>query len=86
MEDTLLNLKNRLITIQQQEIAALKRDNRKLQQDNNELIKILEIALQDKYGSSYVVIDRKRFDETHGEFELGENINGDLLIRVRRKS
>ena len=31
-----------------------------------------------------LIINRRRMAETNGEFELSENYDGDMLIRVRR--
>jgi hypothetical protein len=77
------NLKDRLIINQQKQIRALQADNHQLNQFNAELKKVLLITLQDNLGGRPAVINRQRLAETEGEFELTENIGGDILVRVR---
>ena len=75
---------NQLIAQLRRENAALQQTARQLAADNTELKKVLVIALADNLGDAPVVINRGRMAETNGEFELAENYDGDMLIRVRR--
>lgn len=75
---------NQLIAQLRRENAALQQTARQLAADNTELKKVLVIALADNLGDAPVVINRRRMTETNGEFELAENYDGDMLIRVRR--
>ena len=75
---------NQIIAQLRRENAALQQTARQLAADNTELKKVLVIALADNLGDAPVVINRRRMTETNGEFELAENYDGDMLIRVRR--
>ena len=75
---------NQLVAQLRIENAALQQTARQLAADNTELKKVLVIALADNLGDAPVVINRRRMTETYGEFELAENYDGDMLIRVRR--
>ena len=79
-------LQNQLIAQLRRENAALQQTARQLAADNTELKKVLVIALADNLGDAPVVINRRRMAETNGDgdFELAENYDGDMLIRVRR--
>lgn len=79
-------LQNQLIAQLRRENAALQQTARQLAADNTELKKVLVITLMDNLGDTPVVINRRRMAETNGDgdFELAENYDGDMLIRVRR--
>ena len=84
MQDALISSQRRENAQLRRENAALRQTARQLAADNTELKKVLVIALADNLGDAPVVINRRRMAETNGEFELAENYDGDILIRVRR--
>lgn len=77
-------MQDALISSQRREIAELRREVKELSAANMEIKRYLAITLEDTVGYGAAVINPQRFAETVPEFELRENYDGDLLIRLRR--
>ena len=77
------DLSNRLIISQQQQIAALRAQNKQLQEDNRELEQIITTILEDL--ETPLVVNWNRVHQTVPGFKFGENPDGDTLVYLKMR-